>query len=87
MSPRSIRFARNTFLVGVSSSTPPDRAQIEPQRVQARLDRQVDGRLARRRLGAVARDLDQSGRSIVVRDDLDAVFLQVGVGARRSAPW
>ncbi len=57
----------------------PDRPQVEPQRVQARLDRQVDLGLARGRLGAVPVDLDQSGRAIVAGDDLHAVFLQVGV--------
>ena len=62
---------------------PPDRAQVETQRVEARLDRQVDLGLLRRGLRglgpvAVARHRRQAaGRTLAVRDDLDAGVEQV----------
>src|SRR5918996_3158150 len=56
-----------------------DRAQVEPQRVQAGLDRQVDLRLLGGRLRAVAGDLDQARGPVLARDYVDAVLLQVGM--------
>ena len=47
-SPRSMRLRQRDLALGGEQLHAADRAQVEPQRVQARLDREVDLRLARR---------------------------------------
>ena len=54
MSPRSMRLASETSCSAVSSGTRADRAQVQAQRVEARLDREVDLRLLRRVVGVAA---------------------------------
>ena len=89
MSPRSIRRASITSCSAVSRLDPPDRAQVQPQRVEARLDRQVelDGLLARarrpvgvgRRRAAPRRCRLRARQPPVGLDDLDPLLVEVGV--------
>ena len=78
MSPRSMRLASATSSLGGEQRHAPDRAQVEAQRVEARLDRQVElarlgGRGDRRGLGG----LELAG--LLGADQLDAVLLEVRV--------
>ena len=61
MSPRSMRLASSDLLLGAQQRHAADRAQVQAQRVEARLDRQVDlgrfssSRRARSPLGLIVR--------------------------------
>ena len=82
-----MRCASATSRSAVSSDDLPDRAQVEPQRVQAGLDREVDLRLARRvRLllgraagGGLEAPALRGRRPAVGADDVDALAVEVGV--------
>jgi len=78
LSPRSIRFARYTSRVGGQQRHLPDLAQIQPQRIERRLDTEVELRcflFLRLRL-LVWRMLVR-----LALDELDAVVDQIGVEA------
>ena len=78
MSPRSMRLASSISSVGGEQVDAADRAQVEAQRVEARLDSQVElGLLRLPRLVALLRLL--VGGEAVLGDDVDAVLDQVGV--------
>ena len=78
MSPRSIRFASSISCSRGQQLDPADRAQVEAQRVEARLDRQVElGLLRLPRLARLLRLL--VGGDAVLGDHVDAVLDQVGV--------
>ena len=79
-----MRLRQRHLLVGGQQLHAPDRAQVEPQRVEARLDRQVDLRLS----SAPGSPPGRVGRALVIaaiaarsslRDDLDAGFQEVSV--------
>ena len=86
MSPRSIRFASSTSWAAVSSVDPADRAQVQPQRVEARLDRQVELFL-RRAAGGAAAALLLVGADAVLGDHVDAVLDEVGVELGDLLAW
>jgi hypothetical protein len=71
------------LLVGGEQLHPSDRAQVQAQRVEARLDRQVQLRLPRRvgRRRAVRRLRLLVGGQAVPRDHINPVLDQVGVQA------
>ena len=82
-----MRLRELNLLVGGQQVDAPDRTQVEPQRVEARLDGQVDldllgpldlrsGRILRRRLDAPA---FRSRGPAVGLDHVDSVLVQVGV--------
>ena len=79
MSPRSIRFASSTSRSRGEQLHPPDRVQVEPQRVDARLDRQVRRAAYRRRQPVVVRS--PSPTSSAARGAVRRL-----VGAAASAP-
>ena len=91
MSPRSIRLASDYLLLRRQQRHAADRPQIQPQRIEARLDRQVELGFARRRRGAGLRRLlpglgdrlDLSvlcdDRTAVCTDHVDAVLVEVGM--------
>jgi hypothetical protein len=64
------------LLLGVEQLDPPDRAQIEPQRVEARLDREIELGLLR---SAGLRLRLLVGGDAVLGEDVDPVLDQVGV--------
>ena len=74
------------LLVGGEQVHPPDRAQVEPQRVEARLDGQVDLRPSSARSGpssaAATPARSARGGLAVLRHDLHAVLHQVRVQLR-----